>query len=458
MRSRQWRWNFSGCILPLLVLFTGLGCCRVSVGQTADMRDTFPALSQQDWQTLATAARLSTEMSKILRINHRLGDTSETTWDRSLKQPLNDQLLEQFASDPTASAGMACHGLVRVQSLAKMTPSDALQQAFDIPRLYLLRCRLEAAPQSQFDLITGRVPEIWKSQAKDLDQPIQFRGVVINVKPDGQPVVVANNIAWFPEEQNASLKVEQGRLLLAKHGFDLGLLDTIVQRSPVAFTSTEQPLFNQLVQAIQRIDDDTQQDHSHAPLDLLQCLKRPNDHAGHLYSIEGSLRRVSSVQVTSPILKDAIGADVYYQLDIFLPVGDRSFVLRDSQGELTISGSFGITVLVLKLPKDLADPKSSIGAKVKLDGVFAKTWTHKTSGTREVSNELRRPNPIVFGLASSLQVIEPADSETGDLFGWFWILLVGLLSMLGFWHWRQSKRTRSATTITPDAVDFSGLD
>jgi hypothetical protein len=148
--------------------------------------------------------------------------------------------------------------------------------------------------------------------------------------------------------------------------------------------------------------------------------------------VTGELRRITPVAAHPGKLEEPLYR--YYQLDLFVPLGNQQILLgNDGDREpVRFAGSFGITVLLTELPASLEQARLPV--KIRVPCFFVKTWNHKTLATLQVSNELRKPNPVFMGLASRVQVVQ-ASSATAALW-WlpaFWGGLAILLAGLFFW-------------------------
>ncbi|MDG2013153.1 MAG: hypothetical protein P8J33_06585, partial [Pirellulaceae bacterium] len=183
----------------------------------------------------------------------------------------------------------------------------------------------------------------------------------------------------------------------------------------------------------------------------------PRAHTGDYALLQGNVRRITPIKITSPRLQAALGTATYYQVDLFVSTNKTNFQLKAAEGTVVLSGTYGITLLLFDLPACLRDNPDQ--ASISLPGFFLKNWAHKTIETREISDELRRPNPIVFGIGSLAKPVEGSFQSSADsLIGLFWGgMVVFLIAMVG-WQWLNFRNKQSRQSRSQDAVDLSHLD
>lgn len=254
-----------------------------------------------------------------------------------------------------------------------------------------------------------------------------------------------------------SAQQNPGRQILAEAGVTSELLNTAKNGTLEAFPASEFELFAALSTAILNFDNQPPTQKA-AQFDLKQVLQRPQTCRGDFFWLEGRVRRITPVTISSPQLIERLGRKLYYQVDLFVSTQQTNFQIKDSQGELTLSGTFGITLILFDLPKAISE-SASANPTIRVPGFFIKNWAHKTLATRDVSSELRRPNPIVFGIASLVSIPEVSQVASSDAFvGWFWGVLLLFVTMLLAWPWLRGKKNRSIRERDASAVDLSHLE
>ena len=179
---------------------------------------------------------------------------------------------------------------------------------------------------------------------------------------------------------DANGQSDAGKSILARAGMDIALLENVRNGSLQAFTENENTLFESLAKTIIRLDSLPAEPGSQA-FDLLEALQNPDQYRGKYVQVRGHVRRVSTIQITTTRLQKATGRKEYFQVDLFVPTNKTQFHLKDSQGEVTIGGTFGITLILFDLPDLFLETKQ---ITVTVPGFFLKNWSHKTVDTRAV--------------------------------------------------------------------------
>lgn len=262
---------------------------------------------------------------------------------------------------------------------------------------------------------------------------------------------------WFCQTATAQQNQNPGREMLSAAGVGAELLATAKNGTLEAFPAAEFELFAALSEAILSFDAQPPTEKT-SKFNLKQILQRPQQCRGDFVLVEGRVRRVTPIAIRSPQLIERLGRKTYYQVDLFVSTNQTNFQIKDRQGELTLSGTFGITLILFDLPKAIS-LSDATHPTIRVPGFFIKNWAHKTLATRDVSSELRRPNPIVFGIASMVSVPEAPPTASSDTFvGWFWGILLLFVTVLFAWPWLRGKKNRAIRERDHSAVDLSHLE
>jgi hypothetical protein len=242
--------------------------------------------------------------------------------------------------------------------------------------------------------------------------------------------------------------------VLKQAGFPVALLSQARNGTVQAFVEEEHELFIRLAETLQQLEVRPPQARPR-PFDLLAALQTPVDYRGRYVQVQGHVRRILPLQVTSAAMRQRIGQEWYYQVDLFVSTDHKQFLLTDSQGQVQIGGTWGITLILFALPEVIRDAEPH--ERISIPGFYLKNWSHKTIETRAVSDELRRPNPVVFGIAALAEAVDDTAGrqEIDFLIGWFWGVLACFVAALAIWQWRQRRRPRPQP---PGPTDLSFLD
>ena len=119
------------------------------------------------------------------------------------------------------------------------------------------------------------------------------------------------------------------------------------------------------------------------PLDPVPLLKAPEEHHGEVLRVRGRVQRVMKVPVEDADIQRRFGIKHYYEIDLFLPLGDTSLRFgKDPKGEKNpvYGNTFPVTLIVRELPPDLPEGEN-VRDVVRADGVFFKVWTYRSKYT-----------------------------------------------------------------------------
>ena len=239
-------------------------------------------------------------------------------------------------------------------------------------------------------------------------------------------------------------------------GLDLDLLKQTRIGTYEAFVADEFHLFQAMATATCRLEENPPQSEPE-PFELVKALQQPRLYRGQYVKLRGSVRRISPIKITSARLQELTGRDVYYHVDFFVSTEKTNFHLKDSEGSVVIGGTFGVTLILFDLPQSMQQTDKH--ASITVPGFYLKNWSHKTSETRGVSSELRRPNPIVFGISSLAKTVVHDDQDPiGSLFGWLLGGILTALAIFGVWQFRASVNQKEASSSNPESIDLTGLD
>ena len=472
----------------------------------------FPGVTPAMWQALKALQHWPAEERTVMRILSRVPSISERSWQRLPHVPVTqagDEPAERkVLACPQAGEVLEMSGVaVRVHAIAL---SGNVAQSFQQKHYYLVDVAIPevvaavddgtATDQPPNDtkssqpcerlvgVLVASVPRNWKTGA-EIREPVFFRGLVVaqlqqglggKVSEQDYPVLAANRMQWYPSELNQEHRVEAGHLLLARAGFDVGLLDRVRLNTQQAITSDEQDLFVEFFRAVKNIDRSPIAVVPESDWDVVDLVRYPQKFLGHCLNVVGTVQRITPVLVESPEMAARLGCERYYQLDVFLPLGNRQlkFVEPPSPGkrddrvgsepsppvpEMTIQGGFGITVLLDQLPDGLSGG-DDVGQRsdIEVPCFFLKQWRHSTIATQAVSKRIKKPNPIFVGLSRHVAIkdVAPAPAMDRGVSIFFSVLAVlGLVLLaMNWWSKRVGKRgLRPTETETITDLDWEKL-
>ncbi|MGI9518177.1 MAG: hypothetical protein ACR2NP_14070 [Pirellulaceae bacterium] len=457
MRRTSRQVNSWLAVLPCLLWW--LLAIEPVMAQVDLARQSFPDVDTRQWNELADSRSVVAQLPTVMQLVFQLPNVSNASWRRYVAASKKVDL-DRAADTPAEYAGAVFELSGTTTGLSHITLNDQLQQDYSYERLFVVEGKLD--DDRKVVVVAPIVPEVWRRDPA-LTEPFATRGILVTVRNDGVPVFVALRVRWYPDQLNDKLEVGEGQLWLARHGLDLGEGDMIINRSFEAFTMFERELFEQTARAVLHMESDPPLSRGQPP-DLKQLLENPEQFAGDLVELTGRIRRITPVQIQSDSLRAMLDRGTYYHVDLYVPLGNQGFRLKDQSGEVLIYGSYGVTLLLFDLPETLRDfgaGRQSVDATSQwsIPAFFIKTWIHKTAATREVSADLRRPNPVFFGIGSQavlLETDEQAVQRVSSLIAWFWVALLVLVGGLFLWVWRSStsRRRNSGGRV----IDLSHLD
>ncbi len=158
---------------------------------------------------------------------------------------------QAIAAAPSEHIGELAALQGRVTKVERRTLPDALAARLEMTDYF--ECQLTLDGGGKATLITSRVPKAWLKMSP-LDEPASAAGVFIRMlatdreSPHG--LFVGREVAWHPTTPNPPT-VSLGKSILGELGVDVGLLDSVRQREPIA--ATEREPFYQLLDAAGRI-------------------------------------------------------------------------------------------------------------------------------------------------------------------------------------------------------------
>ncbi len=439
-----------------------LGCC-VSSGQAQNVhfRSLTLDVTEEAWMELANRRQWQPDDLTALRIINRLTNTSDAVLEAHASQVKSSNF--EIAQDPTRFAGTVSRLQGRATQYDPVPLPLELVNQFNFESYYLVEVAMDDSSQTAV-VAVPTIPKSWERLDR-LSEPITCLAcfLMTGIK-DGQPrgVWAAPRVRWMPESEHPAAGVGRDQVLLARHGLDLGLLDSARHNSARAFLREEQKLFVEFMQAVTNIDDAVAAGRTSLPAvappwDLVQSIREPTSMAGTLVPVAGTVRRITPVKIQSAEIRERLGLEQYYQLDVFLSLGNRRlrFVDEDDR-EVVIQGRYGVTVILSQLPAALRETVRQI-PQIELPCFYLKQWRHVTPASQEVSEDIRKPNPILVGLPSQLKVLQGTarvsiNSFATAFFACFLLVLAGLV----WWNVSRGRR-RSETSQTDEADAIRGL-
>ena len=327
-------------------------------------------------------------------------------------------------------------------------------------------------PQEQDEQTS--IPVIWNVRT-EFHQPIRFSGFFMGLrnfeedddvpgprslkKRIGVPVFVARKLSWFPEQVSKSLSISTLDVLLAGRGVDYNLFQQVGEVPSSGIGSSEAISFYQLLKATTQIESFK---FGTASLALEEMLRDPKGCLGQPVNLAGHVRRVTEIPIDDPFVRNQLGLEKYFQLDMFVQLGDRKIVIKpprerssasrnlDDNHGLIIENRFPITVCTCELPA----PKEMINRnRLLIRGVFFKNWSYESELSIENRTGVQQIAPLIIASKPELSPLSP------DYFGWLlsaFSVAVLALTILLAWLWRPGQGSEHKRNV-PDQIEVPDI-
>ena len=284
------------------------------------------------------------------------------------------------------------------------------------------------------------IPTAWVS-GEVLGEPIVAYGLFLKLGEGNEEgtefAFAAPHIGWLPIRPNAAAGITPDLVQLASLGMDVSLFDAVRQlnRKPLAHADRE--CFYQLLAALGKADASTIRSHARPTVDLAPLLQEPAQQHGRLMIVRGTARRAMKIRVDDEDIHERFGIDHYYQIDVFIPLGDQVVRLgNQADGESpTFTNTYPVTVCVLQLPPGLPEG-TDIGEEVSIPAACFKLWAYRS---RFVSafDQKQQVSPMFIGVEP--QVIQFSSAQNPYIGFGVAGMFVTLLAVAWIALWRSGK-------------------
>ena len=369
---------------------------------------------------------------------------------------------DQVAAAPAEhrAAILPLRGRVTRVEESKLLPEVA--ELLEFGSYYRVTMQLADSPY-QAIVCTRHIPAAWLVD-EPLDERAAADGLFLKVGDETaeppQLYFAAGRVAWLPDKPSTEGHVGQPQLDLAGLGFDVGLLDEVRASKTLPLGDKDREAFYQMLHALGKPEAKKLKAAGPDPLDAVPLLKAPEEHHGEILRVRGRAHRVMKVPVEDADIRRRFGIDHYYEIDLFLPLGDTALRFgKDPKGKQNpvYSNTFPVTLIVRELPSDLSEGEN-VREVVRADGVFFKVWTYRSKYTDQF-NQLQ---PALMFLATRPEVV-PSNPEANTVVGGLviaaFVVALATLAIVWFWFgWTDRAAIRAARAAEPQAPpDFSKL-
>jgi len=344
----------------------------------------------------------------------------------------------------------------RVKQVTKQPLLAEQAELFEMEHFYRVTLELADSPYQAL-LLARRVPAAWELD-QPLDEPAAADALFLKLgdaQEENPPLIfAAGRVAWLPDRTAGEKQVGPSHVALARLGMDAGQWELVRKTNGRGLVEEDREAFYQLLAALNRPGASELRGGGQQPLDVVPLLEQPAEHQGELMAVEGLARRVMKVPVSDRDVRSRFGIDHYYEIDLFVSLGDRSLKFgkgKQDQEPAVYHHDFPATLIVRELPPGLAEGEN-LHQLVRADGVFFKIWTYKSAFSAKFDQA--QPAPLFVAARSSVV-------RTQTVANW----VVSTLVLIAFglaasvvvviaW-WQRSGERRAAAVESP--ADFSKL-
>jgi hypothetical protein len=399
----------------------------IDASQLASFRDGQP-LGSYDEETLV----------KILYRLPGFPRDAQQRWARDLLEP------GQLADAPQTHRAQMFQVRGRATQVDRVQLLPEAAERFEFTTYYRVSVQIEGTPHAA--VVCARVvPEAWLTDDV-LQEPCRFAGLFLKTGETSgnhaRLVFATDRVSWFPERTDPKKGISADHVYLAGLGMDIGLLDQVRQRNGKPLGMQDRDCFYELLAAVGRADPQDLRRRANRGANLERLLGSPEQEHGQLQTIQGLARRVTKIVISDEILVSRLGFDHYYQVDVFIPLGEKIVRLGESTTDKeapTFTNTFPVTLCVRRLPQGLAEG-SDLRLDVRIPAVFFKLWSYHTEFVAAYDERQMQLGPMMIGLEP--QVLQQ-DRRSNPYIG----LAAGLVAIaalggiwFGLWRWNRSDR------------------
>ena len=349
----------------------------------------------------------------------------------------------ELAASPETHRTRAIRLRGRVRSVAREPMLRDLALGFGFDAYY--RVHVETEEGGACIVYTRAIPEGWQ-QTDPTGTPVQTTALFLKTAEVGQRAaltLVASHLAWFPEQADLPAGLSANQVFLAQRGMDLGLFDPVRKRNRMEVGSEDRECFYQLMAVVDRITADEFASRAPDEFELARLLQEPDQQHGQIQQVKGTARRITRVVVEDRDVQQRLGIDHYFQIDMFVPLGNQVVRLgRADEGETpTFSNTYPVTVCVRTLPDEL-----SVGQQrqeMRIPAVFFKLWAYRSQFVSSYDTRQLQISPMLIG-AQPVLISRDLSSSSSTGLG---LAVAFLLFFAGIWIWAWRFQRQDAAVL-----------
>ena len=339
-------------------------------------------------------------------------------------------------------------GIVRRVERQKIIPEAATLYGFD----HFFWVLVETPGRQRVQIATRTIPSSWRLD-RPISEPVAATAMYLKhaVQQDGTGfyLFASGRIEWYPRAPSEDLQVNEGMAALAGMGMDVSLFDDVRSRNRRSIGAQEQDCFYRLLELLEK--DIQPLAIKPGAIELTGLLRSPGKHHGDYLEARGTVRRITRIEVPDEDLQLRFGIRHYYQLDLFLPLGDKTIQIKlnpdDEQG-LKFTSQFPLVACVTRLPPQLVTAQKQLeqgtyagkmlNESILIRGFFFKIWGYSSSFSSTGDKPRRQLSPMI--LAFEPKVVPQENHRDSPLAVTLSLGFAALL--LGIWMfvWRSGRK------------------
>lgn len=349
----------------------------------------------------------------------------------------------------------------RVKHVSKKTLLPELLDQYEFTHYYVAEVNLDDSEYIA-EIHARTIPSSWKLDTP-MDEPVGVDGLFLKVggshddSTEPRLIFAAGRMRWYPDKESKELHISTDQILLTQLGVDWGQYEDVKKSNRQGILESDRESFYQFLAAVKSEQGQKLASTTNA-VSVPKLLNTPQEVQGSVFPFQAVVRRITKVEVEDADIKERFHIDHYYQLDCFLPLGERRLRLGDSPEDyVEYNNGFPSTLCVLELPPDLS-PSENIREEIRVDAFFFKTWSFRSEYTAHLNIPQPAPMFIAFrpqAVLSEKSAFHPGDYIVGIAIALTCVIGVGLF----FWGTRTPSSAaafRSGAKST-DNPDFSQL-
>jgi len=251
---------------------------------------------------------------------------------------------------------------------------------------------------SRVYVLTSTVPTGWLGGGRiptAISEPVAVSGVLVRPMGSSRPAAIAAaGLGWFPT--GAAGDVGEDLALLARHGFDVSMVDAIVRLAGKPLLPADQAAFYGMLRAATAVGAT-----AIGParsVDAGELIRNASTSIGRRVRLGCQAVRVTRVGITDGGTRRLLGRDHYWQIDALGDLGNLT--IRIDAGDETsepaiFENRYPVSVVVAELPDFLNEAVSAspggglqtdiatLNRQILVEGFFYRMWSYDSDRMRQ---------------------------------------------------------------------------